>query len=160
MHLFSLFPGEGPARGAPGPVRFLCTLLWCLRGTWLLLARARGLLPVPLSKPHTHSKSPVGISPGEGLAFLQFRRQATEKFVCLRGNIHSLPFISRLLQDLPSISKSPDQFFRGWCWVHHPAIGRNIGHSWSTTISHIHRSGYRVNTMGCRINIRIIQTNL
>ena len=32
MRLFSLFLGEGPARGAPGPVRFLCTLLWCLRG--------------------------------------------------------------------------------------------------------------------------------
>ena len=59
MRLFSLFLGEGPARGAPGPVRFLCTLLWCLRGTWLLLARARGLLPVPLSKPHarTHNSN-------------------------------------------------------------------------------------------------------
>jgi hypothetical protein len=39
---FSLFLGEGPARGTPGPVRFLCTLLWCLsrlasswRGTWV-----------------------------------------------------------------------------------------------------------------------------
>ena len=141
---FSVSRG-GPRAGRSGPCALPLHFAGVPQGDfWLLLARARGLLPVPLSKPHNHSKSPVCINSGEGLAFLQFCRQATEEFVCLRGKIHSLPFVSRLLQDLPSFSKSPDQFFRGWCWVHHPAAGCDIGHSWSITISHMYRPGYRI----------------
>ena len=45
------FLGEGPARGAPGPVRFLCILLSFLGGAWPYLGTGTGVAsPGPLTK--------------------------------------------------------------------------------------------------------------